>query len=217
MTFSFQQNDDSTDDEQESLFSFQEDMSAPKPTDGRICVELTDDDLEHIRDLAAQRNKSYVNGETGRNRNLKDDSAGCHDVGLRAEYAISKLYEDAELDEEIYTDGDDGVDTHLALGGDEKSVDIKGNTYRVNNNPDSTDLWVEEDKKRKENIEAFVVVYVPEDAQYVEVLGWVNREEVFKASNKEKSPVASHYNYVIEGGNFNTMPEPTTKNGKWLQ
>lgn len=216
--FDFNSGDNSTEDkqEQQSVFDFSS-AKAPAPKDGRIRVEFSDDDLAHISELASQRNKSYANGETGRNRDLKDDSEGCHSVGLRAEYAISKLYEEAEVDTEIYTHGDDGVDATFTLGGEERAVDVKGNTYRRNGNPDSTDLWVESDKKKKTNIDAFVVVYVPEnDESYAEVLGWVPRERVFKSENKSKSPYG-HYNYEVEGGSFNTMPQPTTERGEWIQ
>lgn len=213
--FEFTSSDSSSStDEQPTVFDFGT-ADAPAPDEGRIRVELNDEDLNHISTLALQRNKSYEDGTTGRNRDLKDDSEGCHDVGLRAEYAISKLYEEASLDEEIYTHGDSGVDTKLTLGGEEMEVDVKGNTYRRGNDVHSTDLWVESDKKKKTNIDAFVVVYVPEGEDYVEVLGWVPREQVFKPENKSKSPYG-HLNYEVEGGTFNTMPNPTTERGEWL-
>jgi hypothetical protein len=170
---------------------------------GRIEIELTDDEMQECRELAARRNESYDSGAT-EDTNFADESGQeIHTQGLVAEYALSLVYENATVDTDISAAGDGGVDAQIEYEGELVDADVKASSYE--------DAWllVREDSPTTGESNIYVSSYV--DGDYVEIVGLVESDDLLQESNLEESPSPrmSHLNYTAKGADFDPLPEPT--------
>lgn len=168
---------------------------------GRIEVELTPDELAEAEAIADARLESYRAGRTADT----SYSVGSEEAMVRgtvAEYALSICYQEAELDEEIYEQGDDGVDCQLEIDGELVNVDVKASSYE--------DAWLlVKQGFDHEEADVFVSSYVDEDRGYVEIVGFTWAKELLQDENLEESPspYSSHQNYTRRG-NYEPLPVP---------
>jgi hypothetical protein len=177
--------------------------------DGRIRIELTDEEMDDVEQIARARNQSYVEGKTADTNYSDDDGLEKHAQGFMAEMALALLYEEAEVDRTISETGDDGVDCEFEIGGELVEVDVKASSYE--------DAWLMvKQGYDHEEAEAFVSAYVDEDAGVVELVGFEWAEELLVEENLEPSPSPyyDHMNYEMRSG-FRPMPEPNSERGDW--
>lgn len=157
--------------------------------------------MDDVRSIARARNQSYKNGQTA-DTNYTDDSSGedIHVQGIVAEYALSILYDEADVDRTVSATGDDGIDCRLELNGELVGVDVKSSSYR------NAWLLVKQGYSHEE-ADAYITSYV--DGNHVEFVGYVWADELLQESNLEESPspYQSHMNYTMKSG-FDSMPVP---------
>jgi len=170
---------------------------------GRVRIELTDEEMSDVEEIAKARNKSYEDGRTADTNYTSDDGLDLHETGLMAEKAMSLLYEEAEVDRSISATGDDGIDCLLKIDED-VSVDVKASTY------ENGWLLLKQGYDHEE-ADVFVSTYVDEEANAVEIIGFETNEELVQDSMLEESPAPymDHQNYT-KRNNFKEMPEPNT-------
>jgi hypothetical protein len=142
----------------------------------RIQIKLTDDEVQTVRDLAAQRNlKAKRFGS--KTYNGKNTSAETHILGLAGEFAIAKLC-GVPVDSRIYSShGDDGTDLVLPGIG---NVAIKTTTYV------DKPLLRAEVHRHKDVIDYYIACYVnANDISDVWFIGWATTEEVLNAKQRK--------------------------------
>ncbi|NHX41414.1 MULTISPECIES: hypothetical protein [Haloarcula] len=172
---------------------------------GRVRIELTDEEMVDVEEIARARNQSYEDGRTADTNYTSDDGLELHETGLMAEKAMSLLYEEAEVDRSISATGDDGIDCLLEIDGETVTVDVKATTYQNG--------WLLlKQGYDHENADIFVSTYVDEEANSVELVGFETNEELVQDSMLEESPAPymNHSNFTKKS-NFKKMPEPNTE------
>lgn len=177
--------------------------SSPGRVGGRIRIELTDDELETVDDIAEARNQSYVDGKTADTNYTSSSGADVHRMGIRAELAVARLYDEAHVDRSVSATGDNGIDTALFVDEAGYSVDIKASSYR--------NAWLLAKKGfDHEEAEMFLSAYVEEDGRGVELVGFAWSEDLLDEANLEESPSEhqNHRNYTMRDG-FENLPDPT--------
>jgi hypothetical protein len=172
----------------------------PNRVDGRISIDLKSEEMEEVREIARQRNKSYNAGRTADTNYTKEKGLKSHIRGVTAEFAMQLLYDESEVDRSISEKGDDGVDCQLQIDGESYDIDIKASSYQ--------NAWIL--IKRgfdHEEADAYVSAYV--DGKHVEFVGFAWAEDVLREENLEESPspYSDHLNYEMKGG-FEPIPEP---------
>lgn len=182
--------------------SLRERLTTPsEKVSGRITIELTDDEMDDCRELAEARNASYADGSTTDTNFTDDGGEELHLRGLKAEYALSICYEEAELDCSISASGDGGVDCQIELDDALVDVDVKASSHR--------DSWimVRENCPTVGEADVYVSAYV--DGRTVELVGLADADDVLTEENLEPSPAswAEHENYTVR--EFDALPEPT--------
>lgn len=157
--------------------------------------------MTEVEQIARDRNVSYAQGKTADTNYTDDDGVEVHEMGIVAEYALSLLYEEAEIDREIYEQGDDGVDAQIRLDGGTLDVDIKASSY------ENAWLLVKQGYDHVGNSDAFVTAYV--DEQTVELVGFAFHSEIIDESMLEPSPspYSDHQNYT-KREDFRRLPVP---------
>jgi hypothetical protein len=171
---------------------------------GRIRIELTDEELADVCEVARARNESYQDGRTTDTNYSDGDGQEIHEQGIMAEKAMAMLYDEASVDRSISAMGDDGIDCQLEIDGELVSVDVKSSSYE--------NAWMlAKTGFDHENADAFVSAYVDEDAGMVELVGFAWNEELIDEDNLEESPsqYQDHMNYTLREIP-NDMPEPNT-------
>jgi hypothetical protein len=173
--------------------------------EGRIRVELTDEEVDRVYELAEARNQSYRDGRTTDTNFSDKDGEELHVQGLMAEAAMSILYGEAKVDTSISARGDDGSDCSLRIGCEINDVDIKSRDRRC------PDLMVKTDKVRYITADILVNAFVDVDNSEVEFIGYCSTDELFQDCNIQESPVPwlTHDNYTREyKEGFESMPVP---------
>ncbi|ELZ00788.1 hypothetical protein [Natrialba asiatica] len=167
-----------------------------------ISIELTDEEMEDVEEIARARNQSYADGRTADTNYTPESGENVHVTGIKAEIALSILYEEAEVDRSVSALGDNGVDAQLRIGNEMLDVDVKATTY------DNGWLLIKQGYDHEE-ADAFVVAVV--DGATVEFRGWMRNSAVLRDENLEESPTngATHSNYTIrDNDRYVRMPEP---------
>jgi hypothetical protein len=180
--------------------------TAPGKVAGRISIELTDEEMEECRELAAKRNQSYDSGATKDTNFASDGGQEIHARGLVAEYALSLAYANAQVDGSISAAGDGGVDATIEYEGDLVTVDVKSSEYQGN-----PWIQVKTDSPTAGEADVYISAYV--DGNRVELAGLVQADELLSDENIEQSSAQGfdHMNYTIkeEEDGFDSLPEPT--------
>jgi hypothetical protein len=167
---------------------------------GRISIELTDEEMSEVKQIARARNESYQSGKTY-DSNYTDDAGVDHHIrGVTAEYGLALLYDESEIDRDVYEQGDDGVDAQLRLDGGLLDVDIKASSY------ENCWLLVKQSYDHT-NADAYITSYI--DGQAVELTGFAFNSEIIDESMLEPSPSSyhDHQNYT-KREDFRRLPVP---------
>jgi len=167
---------------------------------GRISIELTPEEMDDVRQIAQARNQSYEDGRTADTNYTGSGGEDLHIQGVVAEYAMSLLYDECEVDRSISETGDDGIDTEIEISGETYSADIKSSSY------ENAWLLVKQGYDHEE-ADIYITSYV--DGSYVEIVGFAWAEDLLREENLEESPSphSSHKNYTMREG-FKSMPKP---------
>jgi hypothetical protein len=168
---------------------------------GRIRLELTDEDLDTVDEIAEARNRSYTQGRTTDTNYTSDSGEDVHRMGIKAELAVARLYDEARVDRSVSATGDNGIDTALIIDEEAVSVDVKASKY------ENAWLLVKRGYDHEE-ADVFLSAYV--DGTSVELVGFAWGDDLLDESNLEESPAPgqSHMNYTMRDG-FENLPEPT--------
>lgn len=175
------------------------------PTTGTITCNLTDEEQELVDEVVAERHSSYEAGKTTDTN--WGNSVEVMRRGIVAEVALTKLYEESELDRTVSATGDDGYDTTLTLGGDEQNVDVKARSRRNGR------LMVRQDRSHH-NADSFVLTYVPDSMDKCVVVGWVSKERLMVPENENRSKFG-HMNHEMSQSELKNMPTPDTDRGDY--
>lgn len=169
--------------------------------------------MQYLKDLAEQRNQSYANGETTDNSVGGNSSDEVHLTGLKGELAVSKVYGDGSVDESISATGDDGVDVTIEIGGKQRKVDVKANKYSA------SDAWIMLKKQHASgNADAYVSVYVEENAHEVVICGWATEDELIKQENESESRYGwTNYKLELDEQRNLTRPDKNIREKDWCK
>lgn len=170
----------------------------------QITYTLTVEDREMAEELGQKRAESYQQGRTDWKKFDEKGVDETQTLGIKAEIALARLYDDVEVDTSISDDGDDGWDAVITLDGEEYQTDIKTTQYRPNN----PRLMVKEWNAGK--AEAYILT-VPE-GRTIRVVGWATADDVVTDENYTSSPsrYSDHMNYELRESELREMPEPDT-------
>lgn len=217
--YSFKDYDDADDSDDDSdaskdsgISDFFEDTCTRDTASGDIKVSLRKDEMKYIKELAEERNESYMDGTTENTvYGDSNDSLAIHIRGIMAEYALAELFNEASVDTEVYEFGDDGTDSQLRLDGELLDVDIKATKWGSTSG--SADSWCMLKEEYKGKADGYVVAHVPEGKNCVIFKGWLTDAELCSEENLTESKYG-HMNYTVKSDEkYNNMPEPDSGRG----
>jgi hypothetical protein len=128
--------------------------------------------------------------------------------GVVGELALCGAY-GAPFDGEISDAGDDGVDTHMRLGGEMRTVDVKTSTY--DGPGQSLMVATHHVDERERKPDAYLRAHVAEDLTEARLQGWIPSDELLSDDMIEPSPAGDWLNYDVSVGELRPMPEPTAE------
>lgn len=159
-------------------------------------VELSNEQLRTVEELAKDRNKSYQSIDGG----LKFGEAGSltnHQKGVLGELAVANRY-NVKIDSEIYDFGDDGTD--LKLG--QKTVDVKATATDKMRLPQ---LLVRSDKELSADLYFRVhILDQTSSGARVRLIGYASKARV-EDRDPQRHP-GSTKNYVVEPSELTLPP-----------
>jgi hypothetical protein len=171
-----------------------------------VRYRLTDEEREHVRDIARARHASYSDGRTrDESWGGDDDSFGAMARGVAGELVLALLY-GAPFDSEISESGDDGVDTELELGGETRTVDVKTSTY--DGPGQSLMVATHHVSERERQPDAYLRAHVDESLSAVTLQGWIRSDELLREDMIEPSPAGEWLNYDASVDELRPMPRP---------
>jgi len=186
--FTTDDDDSSSESEQSTMFTFTDGNTVTKPSE--VTVELTDEQMEYVEELARKRAQSYIDGRTGDDAIGDHTSTSVHVEGLKGELAVSIAYGDGTVDESISAKGDDGIDVSFEAGGETFDADVKVAQY--------TPTWIMKKTGAMDYADAYVACHSEKGSNTVTIKGWATRDELCKDSNVEPSPAGGDWdNYVL--------------------
>ena len=139
-----------------------------------ITIQFTDQDMAECK-RKGEETVSICRSQGARPR-LKEGTEKMkreqgNEMGFRGELAFAKLYNLEPTDVTVYAD--DGIDYKLSDG---RTVDVKLSTYK------NGDLIFDSFDKFKSDIA--VLVYGSYDETFVDIAGWVTKEEFIERCNE---------------------------------
>lgn len=170
---------------------------ADVPIESLPVIELSANQLQHVAQLAQQRNNSYrpIDGGVvfGDRQALEN-----HLVGIIGELAVGKLYNVA-IDTAIYAYGDDGVDLKLA-GLDLDTKTTASQKIRL------PELLVRADKSLRADlyVRAHVLELDRDTGARVRIVGCASSEKV--ASTEPRRHPGQRLNHVVEPAEMSLPP-----------
>lgn len=169
---------------------------ASVPLSALPTVELSNEQLQRVNELAQQRSESYKQIGGGVLFGSQD-SLTSHEVGLLGELAVAQLY-GLSIDSGVYQRGDDGTD--LMLRG--MSIDVKTTATDAMKKPE---LLIRADKSLDADlyVRAHVIEYDSSGAR-VRILGAASKSLV--KDRKPKRHPGTTLNYVIMPRELSLLP-----------
>jgi hypothetical protein len=182
-------------------------LTEPYLKPGWIKITLSDAELDRACRIARDRHKSYEAGATANTVYGDEPSFLKMYQGAKAELAIVKLFDEAEMDTSISVQGDDGTDTELILDGDRQTVDVKS-TRHVENPKMLLKTGYDHG-----NADAYVQTAFETKSPEIYVVGWATKEELCQEDNLARWPY-DHLNYVLDERNLRRVPDPDTNDNR---
>lgn len=171
-----------------------------------VRYNLTEEEREHVRDIARARHDSYSRGATrDESWGGDDDSFGAMCRGVVGELVLADIY-GVPFDSEISEKGDDGVDTEMELAGEMRTVDIKTSTY--DGPGQSLMVATHHVDERERQPDAYLRAHVGESLNAVTMQGWIPSDDLLCEEMIEPSPAGDWRNYDAPVVELNPMPVP---------
>lgn len=192
----FGTDDDDDDDNEDGLL----------PQGHVVRYNLTDEEREHVRDIARARHASYSDGRTrDESWGGADDSLGAMCRGVVGELVLADIY-GVPFDSEVDEKGDDGVDTEMELGGSMRTVDIKTSTY--DGPGQSLMVATHHVDERERQPDVYLRAHVDESLSAVTLQGWIRSDELLREDMIKPSPAGDWSNYDAPVEELRPMPRP---------
>jgi hypothetical protein len=180
---------------------------------GDVKIDLSDDEMEFIQELADERNKSYQDGRTTDDNWSSKGGDDIHVQGLMAEFGLMLAYDECELDTSVSASGDGGLDGEIEIDGKKMTYDVKSDDYDGRN--PSLMVARKNHEKRSETPDVYISAFVDEGNGIIRFRGWIDSTDLLDADNLATSPAPhlDHHNYDVECSVLESMPEPDVDSG----